>query len=258
MGFAAWFGGCALAASLCTPLAALAGDDFSCPPASAPPLHLSYTKRAVTETQELTIVALGSSSTAGAAASSASHRYPAVLQAELEKALPNLHVVVLNRGISGQDAAEMVPRIGLDVVAVRPSLVVWQVGANWALRRLSPPVFKALVMTGVRLLTGAGVDVILMDNQRSPKVQDSPGHARIDLALASIARSSAAQLFPRGELMDEWQQAGYPYELFVSGDGLHHNDRGYACVARALAAAIVAGLNSGVGNEGPQSVTARR
>jgi len=39
--------------------------------------------------------------------------------------------------------------------------------------------------------------------------------------------------------MDRWRDAGAEYEAFIAPDGLHMNDRGYACLADALAAAMV-------------------
>ncbi len=125
---------------------------------------------------------------------------------------------------------------------MRPVLAIWQVGANGAMRGLDPELFRRLVDTGVRRLKEAGVDVVLMDNQRSPMVLASPNHAKIDQALAEVAGSTGAALFGRGRLMDLWQEAGFPYAAFVSDDGVHLNDRGYVCVAKALAGAILQGL----------------
>ena len=42
--------------------------------------------------------------------------------------------------------------------------------------------------------------------------------------------------------MAAWVQEGAPALTFIAADGLHHNDRGYACVADALADAILHGL----------------
>ncbi len=42
-------------------------------------------------------------------------------------------------------------------------------------------------------------------------------------------------------LMRAWEAAGTPSAEMISPDGLHHNDRGYACLAEALAEAIRAG-----------------
>ena len=56
---------------------------------------------------------------------------------------PSAHIAVLNRGIGGQDAAEELARLDVDVLALRPQLVIWQVGANGALRNVDPSVFHA-------------------------------------------------------------------------------------------------------------------
>jgi acyl-CoA thioesterase-1 len=227
---------------LCWPLFAFAAGPGPCPSAKLGPVSLPHVKQAISRNQEVTVVAFGSSSTAGFHASDIAHTYPAVLQAELQKALPSSHIAVLNRGIGGQDATEMLPRLERDTLALSPSLVIWQVGANGAMRGMDPHVFQRLVSSGVKRLEAAGVDVILMDNQRAPAILASAQHAKIDQAIADIAVHHHAGLFQRSRLMDLWQQDGYPYASFISDDGVHHNDRGYACVARALASVILDGL----------------
>ena len=229
-----------LATSLPVIAAPASVDD--CPLARIAPLALSRVRETLASNSELTIVALGSSSTQGWHSTSIAQSYPAILQAELSAALPNAHVAVINRGVGGQDAAEMVPRIDADVLGVRPSLVVWQVGANGAMKNRDPASFHALVATGVEKLKRAGIDVVLMDNQRAPAILSSPHHLEIDQALADIATHTGAGLFDRGALMDQWRLGGHPYEQFISDDGIHHNDLGYRCVARALASAILEGL----------------
>lgn len=214
----------------------------TCPATKLPPIALPNVHRALSNAREVTIVAFGSSSTEGSHASDMRHTYPAILQLELEAALPDAHVAVINRGIGGQDAPEMMARLDADVIALRPTLVIWQVGANGAMRGSDPASFQTLVDEGVRKLERSGADVILMDNQRSPAVLASPLHAQIDQALADIARREDARLFARGRLMELWQEAGHPYSEFLADDGVHHNDLGYACLAKALAGSILEGL----------------
>ena len=232
-----------LLASFAAPLARAEPLPASaCPAVKLPPIALPQMRRALANSQEVTIVAFGSSSTEGSHASDLRHTYPAILQDELEAALPGAHVAVLNRGIGGQDAPEMITRLDADVLDTHPTLVIWQVGANGAMRGNDPASFQAIVDQGVRRLEQSGADVILMDNQRSPAVLASPQHAQIDQALADVARKEDARLFARGRLMELWQEAGHPYSEFLADDGIHHNDRGYACVARALARSIIEGL----------------
>ena len=49
---------------------------------------------------------------------------------------------------------------------------------------------------------------------------------------------SAAEAY-RPFLERRWQAAGLPQGDVIAPDGLHHNDRGYACLAEALAAALL-------------------
>ncbi len=232
--------GCLLSA---TASADTPAQDFTpCPASRAPSLVLPHVAEAVATNTEVTIVAFGSSSTQGWHASDIAHSYPRILQSALDAALPEAHVAVLNRGIGGQDATEMMSRLETDVLAIRPTAVIWQVGANAAMKHLHPETFRQLVAAGVKRLREANIDVVLMDNQRAPAILASPQHVLFDEALADVALGAGAGLFSRGALMEEWRDGGYPYERFIADDGVHHNDYGYRCIAQALASSIMEGL----------------
>jgi lysophospholipase L1-like esterase len=214
-----------------------------CPPAGDLPIPLlPHTRAALATNQPLVVVALGSSSTRGWMATDIAHSYPALLQKELNQALPKADFAFINRGIGGQDAPEELARLDADVLAVRPQLVIWQVGANGAVHDESPRIFKNLVEEGIAKLKAAGTDVMLMDNQRSPRILASPEHSVMDQTLQQIAAETGVNLFSRGTLMDHWQAAGAPYEDFIAADGFHMNDRGYGCLAQAMAQVITTAL----------------
>jgi acyl-CoA thioesterase-1 len=215
-------------------------------------MRLPHLHAAISARTEGLIVALGSSSTEGAMASDSAHTYPAVLQSALNKALPSADFAVINRGIGGQDAPEELARLGTDVIAVRPQLVIWQVGANGALHHADPAVFHAMVAEGVSRLLKAGIDVILMDNQRSPRLLAAEEHSILEDSLRQIAREAGVNLFSRGHLMDAWSDEGDEPSLFTAADGLHHNDLGYLCVSQTLARQIAAAVR------GPLAVSASR
>jgi lysophospholipase L1-like esterase len=225
-----------------SPAVAAPDTPDACPTARMAPLSLPKVRNALATNSELTIVAFGSSSTQGWHASSIAQSYPAVLQAELSAALPNAHVAVINRGVGGQDAAEMMLRIDQDVSSIRPILVIWQVGANGAMKNRDPEQLRTLLVAGVHTLKDAGIDVVLMDNQRAPAILASPHHSEIDQVTSEVAVRTGASLFDRGALMDQWRLDGHPYAEFLSDDGVHHNDHGYQCVAQALATAILQGI----------------
>ena len=205
-------------------------------------LRLPHLHAAIGTRTEGLIVALGSSSTEGAMASDSAHTYPAILQVALNKALPSSDFAVINRGIGGQDAPEELARLDTDVIAVHPQLVIWQVGANGAMHHADPTVFHDRVEAGVKRLLKAGIDVILMDNQRAPRVLAAVGHAVLEDTLRKVARETGVNLFSRGHLMDAWSGEGDEPSLFTASDGLHHNDLGYLCVSQALARQIAAAV----------------
>jgi acyl-CoA thioesterase I len=232
----------ALALGLLLPAANTAVADAACPSAPAiPAIELPHLRSALSHGSEAIVVALGSSSTQGAMASDLAHSYPALLQGLLTHGLKHGHVAVLNRGIGGQDAAEELARLDADVLAVRPQVVIWQVGANGALRNADPATFRDMVSGGVRKLQAAGADVVLMDNQQAPRLLAAPREPQLDDALAQVAAETGATLFSRRTLMQSWQHSGEPLADFLAPDGLHHNDHGYLCVAQALGGAILAG-----------------
>ncbi|MDO9708340.1 SGNH/GDSL hydrolase family protein [Paracraurococcus lichenis] len=232
---------------LATPLALLLGlllpaaaGAQPCPPAPTQAVGLPATRAALARGAPLTIVAFGSSSTEGAGASDADHAYPAQLEARLHAALPGAKLAVLNRGKGGQEVHEMLARLEADVLAAHPALVVWQAGANAVLQGMPPEEFRTALAGGIARVQAAGADVLLMDSQRAPRILAAPGFERLDGTIRDLADHSAAELFSRAALMQAWAAAGTPYGEMISPDGLHHNDRGYACVAEALARSILA------------------
>jgi acyl-CoA thioesterase-1 len=214
--------------ALAAPLPAVASP---CP-AHAPPEPVVEAR--LDPGRPLTIVALGSSSTEGAGASSPQASYPARLEAALRAALPGRTVRVINAGRSGQTSDEMLARIETQVVHRRPALVIWQAGGNEALKGKSPEEFARVMREGLRRLAAAGIPVVLMDNQRSPRMVGAGGE-RFDAVLADLARPQGIGLFRRGA----WQAAAPDPAALNAEDGLHMNDAGYACLASALAEAIL-------------------
>ncbi len=222
----------------------------SCPAAPSMRLTLPATRAALARHRPITIVAFGSSSTWGTEASDQADSYPAELQDELYRLMPTAEISVLNRGIGGQDARREDLRLSRDVLAVQPNLVIWQVGANAAMRGESVESFRDLVSAGLARLSGAHVDIVLMDNQRSRRVLASPTNTAINESLAALARGPGVSLFSRDRLMRSWAESA-PLDEFLARDGTHMNDRGYACLAHALARAISSALPQPSAQERP-------
>jgi|SRR5271170_1904771 acyl-CoA thioesterase I len=187
----------------------------------------------------LTVVALGSSSTAGAGASSSAASYPSRLEAELKQHFPGRDVTVLNRGVNGDEADNMMARFQNDVIAAHPQLVLWQVGTNSVLRDHPLKPHSVALHEGIDELKAIGADVVLIDPQYAPAVlakSETPGMVE---QIAVAAKDEDVDLFHRFALMRNWREVQHlPFGVFVSPDQLHMNDWSYACVAKLLGTAI--------------------
>jgi lysophospholipase L1-like esterase len=185
------------------------------------------------------IVALGSSSTFGAGASTSAASYPSRLAEELVARLPGQDIIMLNRGVNGDEAKDMLARLERDVLAESPDLVLWQVGTNSLLRDKAVLPHATLLHEGLARLKATGADIVLIDPQYAPKVLAKPHHEGMVSLIATAAKAEHVCLFHRFELMRRWHEIErIPFETFVSSDGLHMNDWSYACVAKWLGAAI--------------------
>ncbi len=100
----------------------------------------------------VTIVAIGSSSTAGFGASSLTASYPSRLEAALKAKLPRIQITVLNRGVNGEEIGDMLARLDRSVIAERPDLVLWQVGTNAVLNAEKVASDAASLAEGLRRL----------------------------------------------------------------------------------------------------------
>src|SRR5207237_3333331 len=126
---------------------------------------LPNTARAIRRGEALVIVAIGSSSTQGVGASDQAHTYPALLAEELQRRWPRLAVTVVNKGIGGEDADQMLARFARDVLPYRPQLVIWQTGSNSALQSGDVQSYEKTIREGIARLKAAHMDIILMDPQ---------------------------------------------------------------------------------------------
>jgi lysophospholipase L1-like esterase len=200
---------------------------------------LPNTARAIRHGEAVMIVAIGSSSTQGVGASDKAHSYPAVLADELRRRWPRLAVTVVNKGVGGQTADQMLARFGTDVMPYRPQLVIWQTGSNSTLKGTAIESYAATLRSGLRRLRAARIDVVLMDPQYAPKVIAKPLHQRMIAALGAAANDFRVAVFHRYAVMRHWVTSGERrMEDVVSRDRLHMNDASYGCIARLLADAL--------------------
>jgi lysophospholipase L1-like esterase len=191
--------------------------------------------------QPVVIIAFGSSSTQGYGSSAPEFTYPNRLATQLKRQYPTANISVINAGVGGEDAPEMMKRLQTSVIDVHPDLVIWQVGTNAVLRGLDPAETAKIVEDGVARIQASGSDIVLVDPQYSPRVYERAESAnKMVRMLNRVASIRHVGLFPRFQVMREWHEyQSLPVDSFVIADGLHMNDWGYACFAQLLGDDII-------------------
>jgi lysophospholipase L1-like esterase len=155
-------------------------------------------------------------------------------------------VAVTNAGVGGETADQTLDRLRRLVGGRGFDLVIWQVGTNDAVKGASEDAFLTRLRQGIAAVKGAGADLVLMDQQYLDQLADPARYRRFVDAVAAEARAGAVPLFSRYAAMRLWAStAREGLGGLLAQDRFHLNDRGYACLARDLAAAIAAPLARG-------------
>jgi lysophospholipase L1-like esterase len=191
--------------------------------------------------EPVVIVAFGSSSTVGYGTTSPEYTYPNRLAEQLHRHYPGADITVINRGQGGEDAPEMMKRLQTAVLDMKPDFVIWQVGTNAVLRNLDPTETAKLVEEGIARIQAAGADLVLVDPQYSPRVNEhAESTGQMVKSLGKVAELRHVGIFPRFQVMRDWhEKQAIPIDNFVISDGLHMNDWGYACFAQLLGDDII-------------------
>jgi acyl-CoA thioesterase I len=194
--------------------------------------------------QAMTIVAVGSSSTEGIIRNARNKIYPAALQTSLTKLWPQADVKVINKGKGGETMPETIARFESDVIALKPSLVIWQLGVNDVLRFNGLEGRREEIQAGLKLLTDKGIPVVLLDLQYAPMVIKDPDALPMQALIDDAVRKG-----PKGrvfhfkrfaamkQLADRHQ---VPMAEMTERDDLHMTDAMHSCVGALLAEMLVA------------------
>lgn len=207
------------------------------------PGSLPRVARRIAAGEPVTIVAFGSSTTVGFGTTSPAYTYPNRLADQLRRKFPTADISIINRGMGGQDAPEMMKRFDAAVLAADPDIVIWQLGTNTVVKGSASDIAAtaALVEDGIARLQARGIDVVLIDPQYVPAVASKTENAsKMVKLIGEVAKLKNVAVFPRFEVMRQWHEdKKMPFDKFVIGDGLHMNDWGYACFAQLLGDTII-------------------
>ncbi len=210
------------------------GDAFEFEP------YLPKTLAALEAGKEVTIVTIGGAATEGQAASGNDASWPARMGVALKDHLPQSQIVILNRSIARQTAVEMVNRFDRDVVAARPTLVIWETGTIDAVRGVDPTEFRETLRAGLEKLRATQSEVIFMDMQYSRLTHAVIHFNRYLILMRGVADISDVPLFPRHKIMRDWAEAG----ILETSEGTPEArralaDKLYRCIGSAVATFVL-------------------
>ena len=194
------------------------------------------------------VVALGSSSTQGAGASSPKKCYPAQLEAELNRRFhPDKHFEVANLGVGGEMSSDMLARIDRDVLPLKPDLVIWQTGVNDAIWGRPLEDFRMDLVQGIDAIRATGADVILLDLQYYPRSERVAGYKDYLSTIWSVAQEKSVPVLKRHAFMKHLVDSRQftPAQL-LAPDLFHLNDLSYRCLGNLVADAIGDGLDKAI------------
>lgn len=205
--------------------------------ATADELPLPNVAAALAQRKTLRILAMG----AAPGRVSARGGYTALIEAMLARALKGIDVVMVNRGVSGELAANAATRMRNEVALQEPDLVLWQVGTNDALAYVSAPEFATTVQDQIDWLKRHKVDVVLVGLQFAKEMLRDAHYVEIRETLRSLAAKEnviVVRFYEAMQIIGQAQSRG-PEPV---AEEFARDEAGYNCLAQYVARAITLGV----------------
>jgi lysophospholipase L1-like esterase len=193
---------------------------------------------ALAQRKEIRILTMGS---APGRITAHGEAYTAVIEAMLEHAIKGIDVIMINRGVSGELAANAATRMKNEVALNDPDLVLWQVGTNDALAYVSADEFAATLKSQLDWLKAHKVDAVLVGLQFANRMLRDAHYVEIRETLRALAARENVIVIRFYEAMQMIDQAAASGGEAVGAD-LDRNEPGYNCLAQYVARAITLGV----------------
>jgi lysophospholipase L1-like esterase len=221
--------------------AAFAAERHSCEiPASL--LFSSNELKRVAETvakdRRLTVAVIGTGSSILAGPDGPRSAYPARLEAALRHRLPGISVKVVTLVRSRLTAEDLAQGMAKLLVDEKPDLVIWQTGTIDAMRRIDADSFRSALEDGVAKLHKGGADVILMNQQYSPRTETIIALGPYAETMRFVSREREVPLFDRLAIMRHWSETG-AFDLYAAGKDNVLAQRVHDCIGRGIAALVI-------------------
>ena len=156
----------------------------------------------------------------------------------LREKLPAVAVNVSVEILAKKTTEETVGGLAKLLETRKPTLVIWQTGTVDAMRSIDPDDFRSAVDEGVAALQKAGVDLVLMNLQYSPRTETMISATPYLDNMRVVAQQHDVPLFDRFGIMRHWNEAG-DFDLFSTAHGLDLAKMVHDCLGRALSAFVI-------------------
>jgi len=224
--------------------AALAADSPDCAVAA----HLVNTEyrlprvaAAIDKMHQLDIEVVGAGSSTLIGPGGVDLAYPARLQAILSKRLPAVKTKVVTNVKSRRSAAEMAESFEKILMEEKPALIIWQSGTVDAITGVDPEDYRATLDEGVETLHAGGADVVLMNQQYSPRTESMIAIQAYADNMRLVSQQREVPLLDRLAIMKHWSELGV-FDLYAATRKVEMAARIHDCIAQLLADLIHDGV----------------
>jgi lysophospholipase L1-like esterase len=202
---------------------------------SQPKRRLVNTLRALRKRKQIRILTIG----IAANAATEYGGYQGIIERTLEHAVPGIDVRIIDRGVSGELVRDAINRMKTEIALAEPDLVLWQVGSNDAIARISPTDFRRSLRGGVRWLKRHKIDVILVGTHYVRGLRKDKYYQRIRRIINYVAAKEKVIRIDRyqaAKMIAHMKRGGHFPDEFA------RTEAGYSCLAEYVARAITSDI----------------
>jgi len=187
---------------------------------------------AVKRDHKLEIVVLSAAPKLSGEASSL-NSYPYYLESDLRERLKGTEVHVFAQAEPRRTVIEVAKDLPRLVSDRHPHLVVWQTGTVEAMRGIDPDGYGRMLDSGVAALQNGGADVVLVNQQFSPRTDFMFDGAPYTENMRWVSQTRDIPLFNRYEVMKYWGETGAFDLTALKNDGTY--EKVHRCIGRLIA-----------------------
>ena len=195
-------------------------------------MNIDNTLHKLKSGEKVKLVALGDSLTYGWMTQYGFLDYLEIL---INKKYPNSEILIINKGVPGDTAADGLYRLERDVIKLSPDLVFVQFALNDAYSGLSASSFqKNFESIIVKIKEKLNSEIALLT---SVAIQDNSMNKVADEFYAKISESGKKFNLPVIHVHEYWRKkisSGIKHSQLVQFDGVHPTEKGYELMAEAV------------------------